>query len=154
MKKDVKKFKLNVIVSYAKTVNVNNYRNPILTILKNFAWLYKLDYSIDVKSEVFENIEASHYQNPDLIYFRSTDQTQIDLKKFQKIISDVFVYNPFFEGVEVLYQLQKALKEYPFPKDFYRPLNYPYIEMYKGSQSEIIILDDDWQKLFPDLHID
>lgn len=151
MIKSKKKFKLNVIVSYSKNVNSNNYRNPILTILKNFAWLYKLDYNIDVNTQAFGDIESDFYSENDLIYFRSTDQTQIDLKKFQKIISEVFVYNPFLGGVEVGYQLQKALREYPFPKDFYRPLNYPYIEVHKGNQSELIIFEDDWKKFFPDL---
>jgi hypothetical protein len=40
----------------------------------------------------------------------------------------------FFEGVEVFPQLYKALTEYPFPSDFYRPSRYPYIEYYTGNQ--------------------
>jgi hypothetical protein len=148
MKKVKRKFRLNVCVSYSKNVNINNYRNLILSILENFALLYRLDYMIDVNTQVFGNVESDFYAANDIIYFRSTDLTQTDLKKFQKLISDVFPYNPFLGGVEVGYQLQKHLREFPFPKDFYRPLNYPYIESHKDGQTELKIPADFLKEAF------
>lgn len=148
-----KKFRLNVIVSYDANINIINYRNPILSIIKNFAWLYRLDYNIDENSQVFGDTESEFHSTVDLIYFRSTDLTSIDLKKFQKLISDVFGHlNPLLGGIEVFYQLQKALREYPFPNEYIRPLNYPYLEFHKDGQNEIKIPVDDLKKLMPDLY--
>ncbi|MDP3679737.1 MAG: hypothetical protein Q8R22_02750 [Flavobacterium sp.] len=152
---NTKKFRLNVIVSYDADININNYRNPILSIIKNFAWLYRLDYKIDENSQVFGDTESEFHSTVDLVYLRSTELTSMDLKKFQKLILDVFGHlNPLLGGVEVFYQLQKALREYPFPSEYIRPLNYPYLEFYKDGQSEIKIPSDDLQRLFPDLHIE
>ncbi|MBP4139159.1 hypothetical protein [Flavobacterium geliluteum] len=152
MEKVKRKFRLNVLVSYSANLNINNYQNPIHSILKNFAWLYKLDYSIDSNTKVFDNIDidSSFYSSIDLIYFRSSAESTIDLKGFQKIIKDVFSYsNPFISGVEVLYQIQKHLKEYPFPNNFIRPLNYPYLEIFEYGKSEIKIPKNDLDDLFP-----
>ena len=146
-----KKFRLNVIVSYNKNVNINNYRNPIHSILENFAWLYKLDYNIEANTQLFGETESELYSTVDLIYFRSTGLTPIPLKKFQKLISDVFVYeSALLGGVEVFYQLQKHLREYPFPKEYIRPLNYPYVEYHKDGRSEIKLSVADLESILPD----
>lgn len=142
MGKMKKKFRLNVFVSYAKGININNYQNPIHSILKNLAWLYRLDYSIDANTKVFEDAldNNSFYSSTDLIYFRSIDNSEIDLKTFQNIIKEIFSYsNPFINGVEVNYQIQKVLKQYPFPDSFIRPLNYPYLEIFENGNSKIMI---------------
>lgn len=141
MKKIKRKFKLNVFISYPKDVNKNNYQNPIQSILKNFAWLYRLDYSIDSNTKLFSNeIESnSYYAEPDIIYFRSTDESEIELKAFQKLIKEVFKYNPKLCGVEVGYQLQSSLKKYPFPDSYIRPLNYPYLEVFENGKGNIMI---------------
>lgn len=142
MKKIKKKFRLNVFVSYAKGININNFQNPIHSILKNLAWLYRLDYSIDADTRLFDDEIRNNplYSSTDLIYFRSIDDSEIDLKGFQKIINDVFSYaNPFISGVEVFYQMQKVLKEYPFPNSYIRPLNYPYLEVFENGKGNIMI---------------
>jgi hypothetical protein len=141
MKKIKRKFKLNVFISYPKDVNKNNYQNPIQSILKNFAWLYRLDYSIDSNTKLFsDEIESnSYYAEPDIIYFRSTDESEIELKAFQKLIKEVFKYNPKLGGVEVGYQLQSASKKYPFPDSYIRPLNYPYLEVFENDKRNIMI---------------
>ena len=41
-----KNFRINVLVSYTEHVNINQYRQPILNILTNLAWLYRLEYAI------------------------------------------------------------------------------------------------------------
>lgn len=141
MKKIKRKFKLNVFISYPKDVNKNNYQNPIQSILKNFAWLYRLDYSIDSNTKLFsDEIESnSYYAEPDIIYFRSTDESEIELKAFQKLIKEVFKYNPKLGGIEVTYQLQSASKKYPFPDSYIRPLNYPYLEVFENDKGNIMI---------------
>lgn len=142
MKKTKKKFQLNVFVSYAKGININNFQNPIHSILKNLAWLYRLDYSIDDDTRLFDDEIGDNplYSSTDLIYFRSIDDSEIDLKGFQKIINDIFSYtNPFISGVEVSYQMQKVLKEYPFPNSYIRPLNYPYLEVFENGKGNIMI---------------
>jgi hypothetical protein len=141
MKKIKKKFRLNVFVCYPKDVNINNYQNPIHNILTNFAWLYRLDYSIDLDTKLFADaLESnSYYSSTDILYFRSTDESDIELKAFQKLIKEVFKYNSKMGGVEVFYQIQKALKDYPFPHNFIRPLNYPYLEVFENGNGKIMI---------------
>lgn len=142
MKKIKKKFRLNVLVSYMKGVNINNYQNPIHSILKNLGWLYRLDYSIDANTRLFDDAlrENTYYSSTDLIYFRSKDDSEIDLKRFQKIINEVFSYsNSVLSGVEVGYQVQRVLKDYPFPDNFIRPLNYPYLEVFENGKGDIMI---------------
>ncbi len=142
MKKIKKKFRLNVCVSYAKGININNFQNPIHSILKNIAWLYRLDYFIDDDTRLFDDELRDNplYSSTDLIYFRSMDDSEIDLKAFQKIIKELFSYsNPFINGVEVNYQIQKVLNQYPFPDSFIRPLNYPYLEIFENGKGKIMI---------------
>ncbi|MDQ1164608.1 hypothetical protein [Flavobacterium sp. SORGH_AS_0622] len=149
MKKKMKKFRLNVIISYPKDVNIYSYRNPIHDILTNFAWLYNLEYSIDPSTKLFTHlIEAdSYYADPDIIYFRSTGESAIELKAFQKLIKDVFTYNPKMGGVEVGYQLQKVLKNYPFPLSYIKPLNYPYLEVFENGRGNIMIPEAELHQL-------
>lgn len=143
MKKPKKKFKLNVVVTYDKSVNPINYRTPIISILKDFSILYKLDYNIDVDCELFKQFDLDTLDHVDLAYFRSTDLTEIELKKFQKLILETFSHlNPFYHGVGVSYQLQKHLKDFPFPSEFHRPLNFPYIEFHKDGQIDLKLFAD------------
>lgn len=112
-------FRLNVTVSYFEGTNINRYRKPILDIFKSFAWLYHLDYAISINHDFgLESGEA------DLVYLRSTDKTEISKKELDKVIYDVFRYGPslLWEGVDVCRQLYKALPDFPFPDEFYRPL--------------------------------
>ncbi|MCX6195224.1 MAG: hypothetical protein NTY55_01060 [Flavobacteriia bacterium] len=97
-----------------------------------------------------KKLHLLYFANLYLIYFRSNYESNIHLKEFQKIIKDVFDYsNPFISGVEVLYQIQKHLKEYPFPSNFIGPLNYPYLEVFENGKSKIYIPEDDLKDLFP-----
>lgn len=148
MKKPNKKFRLNITISYMKGVNINNYQNPIQSIITNLAWLYRLEYSIDSGTNIFGNIENEMYQQPDIIYIRSTDETNISLKEFQNLIKTIFLYNG--SGVEVNYQVQKYLTQYPFPTSYIKPLNYPYLEVFENGKGEIKIPTDELAKLFPD----
>ncbi|MBC7399814.1 MAG: hypothetical protein H7289_07690 [Mucilaginibacter sp.] len=134
-----KKFRVNVVVMYFKNTNINNFQPPIFSLLKTLAWLHNLDYAIEPNSPAFYVSHLELYGQSDLIYFRSTSDTQIDAKAFRKIISDIFYRSRagMLQGAQVFYQLQKTLPQYPFPKDYIRPLNYPYLEVHKDGQTSV-----------------
>lgn len=46
------------------------------------------------------------------------------------------------EGVEVFHHFYRVLPQYPFPKDFYRPLTYPFVEHHKGDQISLCIFSE------------
>lgn len=132
-------FRLNVTVSYFEGTNINRYRKPILDIFKSFAWLYHLDYAISINHDFgLESGEA------DLVYLRSTDKTEISKKELDKVIYDVFRYGPslLWEGVDVCRQLYKALPDFPFPDEFYRPLHYPYVEFHSGNKVILFVHEE------------
>lgn len=143
--KSIKRWRLNVVVSYNEPQLVNNYRTDILNLLKHLASIYRLDYAISEEhpfpafSDSYDHTE--HKIIADLIYFRSNDNSRVDKKKLKHLIGYMFDAVPslFFEGVDIFSQLYKALPEYPFPKDFYRPLIYPLVEYYKDSTKTLYI---------------
>lgn len=147
------KFRLNVFVSYHKSINSKMSGHLIHSIFTNLACLYKLDFYIEVNTPVFDDDSSDLYATTDLIYFRSGQSTPIDRKTFQKLIDQVFAYNNILiDGIEVYYQYQKYLREFPFPKDFYRPLNYPYIEEHKDSQVKAVIPAAVLLEVLPELY--
>lgn len=149
--KKINKFRLNVMASYHKSVDNKMTKHLIHSIFRNFACLYRIDYQIQENSQVFGDVESDLYASTDLIYFRSNQNTQIDLKTLQKLIDQVFAYNNILiDGIEVYYQYQKYLREFPFPLDFYRPLNYPFVEHYKDNQFSLETFVDPLQKEFLD----
>lgn len=140
MKKSTKrKFVLNLLVTYHENINPINYREPIHCILRHLAWLHSLDYVIDAHTTVFDNVPPKTTTEIDIIYIRSSKDTHINLKEFQKLIENIFFNSKlnFLSGVNVSYQIQAARKLYPFPSEFYRPLNYPFVEHYKGAQKTL-----------------
>jgi hypothetical protein len=142
MKKSTRKeFVLNVIVAYYEPTNPNNYREPIHNIFKFLAWLHALDYSIDLSTQIFDKAQPTTNGITDIVYLRSGKNTLLSLREFQKVLDSVFSKSiaTFFYGVDVFYQNQAATKLYPFPSEFYRPLNYPYVEIHKGLQKEMLV---------------
>ena len=155
MRKVKTDFRLNVVVAYQQNVNVNNFRNPIHSLFKSFAWLHKLDYVIVDDTQFFGDIESELYLTHDLVYLRSTEMTLIDRKALQNLLQSVFSYSyTMTMGVEIYCLMQKTLSELPFPNAFVRPLNYPYLEFHKDGQSEIKLPVSDLKALFPDLDIE
>ncbi len=155
MKKSSKRktlWRINVVVSYFDVSCVKPYRGILIKLLKDLASIYKLDYSVaddyqDLVSEEEESSEEKFIY--DIIYFRSNKYTRIEKKEFQSVINCMFKSVPsvFFEGVEIDTQLYKFLKFYPFPTNFYRPLNYPWIEYYDGEQTKLLIHADEVLKI-------
>lgn len=148
-----KSFRLNVTVSYSKGVSLIAQRHLTHSVLKNFAWLYRLDFFIDEDTKVFGDIESVLYQTTDFVYFKSNEETKIDFKALKTIINQVFSYNDILlGGTEVFCQTQSVSREFPFPKDFYRALNYPYIEEHKGNQTSIKLSVEILKEVLPELY--
>jgi hypothetical protein len=149
----IKRWQLNVIVEYFAQTNANSYRFNILELLKHLASIYRLDYAISVEHQYSSNPDS--YKQPDekyifdLVYFRSNENSRIEKKELRTTIDCMFRTVPslFSEGVDVGTQLYKALKDFPFPTDFYRPLNYPWIEHHKGHQKKLLIYTDEVLKM-------
>jgi len=144
----IKHWQLNIIVYYntPETTKLNRYN--IVELLKHLASIYRLDYAISVEHH-FSDVDNSSEESADkfiydLIYFRSNEYTRIERKVLRRVIDCTFreVPSEFYEGVEVGTQLYRALKDFPFPTDFYRPLNYPWIEHHKDSQKKLLIYSD------------
>ena len=137
-------FRINVVISYMDGVNINQYRRPILNILTNLAWLYRLEYAISTSHNF-----GLPSGDADLIYFRSTERTGISKQDLDRIISDVFCngLSLFSEGVDVGRQMYKVLPQYPFPKQYCKPLNYPYVELHNENKSTLCILGEALEEL-------
>lgn len=138
----VKTFRLNIVVVYM--TNPNNFQMPIQNIMRQMAWLYRFDYAIVDSGQVFH--EAQN-ERCDLIYFRSTEQTRITYKKFQQLMKEMFAQASLYGYVDLFFQLQKYLKNYPFPDNFVRPLNYPYSDIYNDSYKTLYIDPDSIHEL-------
>lgn len=143
MKKSTRKeFTLNVIVVYYESKNPNNYRDPIHNIFKFLAWLHGIDYALESSTRIFDKTESTINGITDIIYLRSGKHTLLSLREFQKVLDGVFSKSiaTLFNGIDIFYQNQVATKLYPFPSEFYRPLNYPYVELHKkGLQKELLV---------------
>ncbi|RZJ92300.1 MAG: hypothetical protein EOO20_02290 [Chryseobacterium sp.] len=131
----VKKFRLNLAVVYM--ANAVNFQSPIQSILIKLAWLYRLDYAIADGQQVFDELPDG--RPCDLIYLRATQHTIVSAKVFQQLVNQMFAQASLFGCVDIFFQLQKNLNEYPFPDDFVRPLNYPYSDVYQGGQKKLYI---------------
>lgn len=131
----VKKFRLNLAVVYM--ANPVNFQSPIQSIITKLAWLYRLDYAIVDAHRVVSELPDD--KPCDLIYLRATQHTNISAKVFQQLVNQMFAEAALFGCVDVFFQLQKSLKEYPFPADFVRPLNYPYSDVYQDEKKTLYI---------------
>ena len=139
-------YRINVVALYHKGTNVNQYRQPIINLLAEFAWLYRLEYAISINHDF-----AMQDGEADLIYLRSTVQTQISKKDFNVLISSVFQHGHLFvRGVEVFCQMYKFLPQYQFPSVYYKPLNYPYMEVHNENESNLYICKEALDKIEED----
>ena len=146
-----KKFRINVVVVYSKGVEPIFYRSIILSFLENFAFMHYLDYVFEADSQTFPAESVSDSEILDLIFLRSSQKTRIERKQLQKAIELVLChYNSFLEGVEVFCMLQKNLKDFPFPSEYYSTVQFPFVEGYKDGKKTVFVprsvvheIDDD-----------
>lgn len=152
----IKRWQLNMVVDYYGEETAKLYRFNILELLKHIAAIYRLDYAISVNHEFSGDNDSTEQSDDkffgDLIYFRSNEYTRIERKDLRQTIDSMFCKVPsvFYEGVDVFTQLYKALKDFPFPANFYRPLNYPWIEHHKSSEKKLLIYADEVLKVIED----
>lgn len=140
-----KNWQINVVVDYYDLKKANSYRFNLLELLKQLASVYRLDYAISVDYQFSVDTDSDEQFSGkdivDLVYFRSNENSRIEKKDFRATIDCIFRKVPsiFYEGVDVGTQLYKVLKDFPFPTDYYRPLNYPWVEHYEGSQMTTLV---------------
>lgn len=146
--KSNRKYRLNIIITYYEGFDPTNYRTPLIQIFQNIAWLHKLDFATSIEHQfVLDDglqLSATHSKAvDDIVYLRQSSETRISIKDLRHLIDSLFdlSFLPCL-GVEVGYQLQKALGKYPFPKNFLRFLNYPYVEVYKGNHSSLAVFSE------------
>lgn len=137
-------WRVNIVADYQGEKTHVSYRNTIVSIVYNIARLHKLDIAITYGHPISDETGSDTPQNPeqsvsDLFYLRSTSQSYVQRKTFQKMIEDIFRGNEFYYPVFVFCMYQKNNKKYPFPSDFERPLEYPFVELHSGSQTSLYI---------------
>ena len=116
------KWRVNTVVTYLDRFSLLHSRETALQILKNLARIRKIECEIAYEYPFFVTGSSGQYTEhidnlSDLVYFRSTRQTSISAKEFRSLIDHIFSdeslvkLSPF----EVFHQMQKNLREYPFP---------------------------------------
>lgn len=133
MKSERKPFKNNLVVIYHG--NVENFRIPVRELIGHLAWLHGIDYWIEDAKTIFGELN----EDGDLFYFRSGENTRISSKEFRELTLKMFNQSVFGLALDVMFQLQSALKQYPFPHEFYRPLNWPYLEIHNRGKSTLMV---------------
>ena len=118
---NIKKWRVNYVVTYHSSHLADIYRTPILDTLKHIAFLRKIECKIKLEYSFADGEGLSRQELlkdtiDDLVYFRSTSQTEISCKEFRQLIDHIFD-NYQLGIVEVGSQLLYSLPKYPFPKD-------------------------------------
>lgn len=156
--KNPKKWRLNYVIAYLDSERADRYRRLVLDSLVRAATLRRIDYAIDTEAPLFDEVHDKQHTPfqgivADLVRFRSSSESLSSVKEFRSIIDGLFRdYDIFFQGspFEVQSQLQKFLKEDPFPEEFCRPLAYPYVELHSGKESTLCITEEALQKIIDD----
>ena len=133
------------MITYLDAEKANRYRQFVLDTLISAATLRRIDYAIDIEAPLFDEIHDKLH-TPFQGFVAS-------IKEFRAIVDGLFQdYDIFFRGdpFEVQSQLQKFLKEDPFPEQFCRPLAYPYTEFHNRKESTLCITEEALQKTIDD----
>jgi hypothetical protein len=130
----MKKFRLNVFAGYFE-VNPHKYRPYILGLMRHIAWLYGLEFAISDGNPFPKEYDYGNKipggNSYDMIYFRSTKHTKIEEDDLRKLVSCIAgkSFLPSI-GIEISCLRQEQLRKHPFPKDYFRLLDYPLVEIY------------------------
>ena len=125
----------------------NAFRHFVHDVLISAAILRRIDYMIEVDTSIMDEVrdklgEPLRNIVSDIVYFRSSSRSLCSVKEFRLIIDNLFYgydlvwYGDYFA---VNSMMQKFLREYPFPKEFYRPLSYPYVEYHNGKEKTLCV---------------
>ena len=145
-KKTSRKWRLNYVIVYSDAQKADIFRNFVHNATITAATLRKIDYAIEADTRRFDKTPFdadSLYRDSvtDLVYFRSSSDSLSSVKEFRVIVDSLFrnYYISYNIHFEVFAQISKALKEFPFPKEFWRPLTFPYMEYHSGKKSTLCI---------------
>lgn len=119
----IKPWRVNYAVTYQNSSCVVAYRKSVLEILQNVALLRGIDYAVELDHQFFYERVDGVYKDlreyvSDILYFRSSQRSEISVQEFRKLIHHIFDnyqivgLHPF----EVTPLPQKDLSKYPFPK--------------------------------------
>lgn len=147
VEKAPKTWRLNYIVTYVDADKADACRPFVTDILISTAVLRKIDYAIETEAPLFDDIR-DNIGTPlkgivaDIVYFRSSRGSLSSVTNFRKIVDSLFHgYDILFHGdlFDVHSMKRKCMKDYPFPKEFFRPKSYPYTEYHKGGKAVLCI---------------
>lgn len=147
-------WRLNFIVVYKNPQKAFACREIVHNVMISAATLRRIDYAILTDTRAFHN--ASDNLNTeqrnrvvDLFYFRSSQHSRSSVKDFRQIIEGLFRdYDFWFEDdFEVRSLFYKTLKDFPFPKEYFRPRSYNCTEIHKGKQVFLAVPEAIYQKV-------
>lgn len=140
------KWRINYCITYPTQTLASRYREIVLDTIYNVSSLVKIDLAIK-RGHVFDygntDISGTSLRESvsDIVYFRSSPQTKVSIKDFRVMMRCIFHdYELIPDPFELFPMLQKSLPEFPFPGDFLRFLEYPYVEAHKGGHKSLTLL--------------
>jgi len=142
-RKSPQKFRLNITIVYYSNDAIQSFRKLLFDYFGNTSSILKLDFATSENIQVICEPDSNFVHNRyviDMIYLRSSNQSWICRKELCEIVSTLHNQSKLYlQGVDICYQLQKMHKLYPFPSDFVRHLNYPYLEIHKKEGHTLCI---------------
>lgn len=121
----MKKWRINYCVDYRNQSAAMLYRDLIHDVLINVAFLQGIECVIQCGIRFDGESDLSDCNSPtevisDIVYFRSSQQTKIEIGNFRRLLDSIFEpyrfldFSPLPIGVGAM--MQKYLNKYPFPK--------------------------------------
>jgi len=158
MSSNKRKWRLNYFIAYRNKSVAKKYREIVHQALISVATLRKIDFSIACEFPFFDeskNDLSTSFQDivADLVYFRSSKDSLSSIKQFRTIVDQIFEgYFDVLKGddFEVGSQMIKELPNYPFPKEFFRPLKHPYVQHHNGKEITLCATQANYETLLND----
>lgn len=106
-----------VVIFYLDQKTVPQYQPLLSGFLEDLSVIHKLDFRASLSSRIVGAPKGAGPLICDLIFYRSTSETQITLSEFQDMIQKIFSKMPSLdiEGVGVDLMDDEHIDRYPFP---------------------------------------
>ena len=158
IKKTPKTWRINYVVTYLDSDKANACRPFVTDVLTATAILRKIDYAIQAEAPLFDDIRSNLGTQlkgivADIFYFRSSRDSLSSVTDFRKTIGSLFQgYNvPFYGDFFDVHSMKlKYMKDYPFPKEFFRPKSYPYMEHHQKDGKAVLCIPESVVRLLSD----
>ena len=146
------------MVTYLDADKANLCRPFVTDVLTSTAVLRKIDYAIQAEAPLFDGIRSNLGTQlkgivADLFYFRSSRDSLSSVTEFRKTIASLFQgYDvPLYGDLFDVHSMKlKHMKEYPFPKEFFRPKSYPYTEHHQEDGKAVLCIPETVVRLLSD----